>query len=279
MNIPIKQSNIQELNENNIYLNKIRKYHINKRNIFPEKFSQNMKNKLEENQNFSEIYHIEDPKYLQNNHNNSIKTNVNNIESLTNNFLKMILVQIKNQDPTHPIDNNQLTSQMTQMHTALGIEKLSNIMQEIKDTSNHNQAINLSNWIGHKIMTHGNPIISFEGKKDYGFKLPAKSDHVILTLTDLSGNSYVANYYNLNPGIYKLNINETKTTPEINPIKLKNNELFKVNFEAFNTDGNRPEIYALKSQKIKNIIFKNGEPKLALEQGNLADVKDVISIE
>ncbi|AFA40904.1 FlgD family flagellar basal-body rod modification protein [Wigglesworthia glossinidia endosymbiont of Glossina morsitans morsitans (Yale colony)] len=276
MNIPTKQINIQKiLDENNIYLDTIHHNRIKKRSIFPEKFSESIKNNFQDDRNFSEIYSIENQKNFDKNS----QINNSNLESLTNNFLKMILVQIKNQDPTHPIDNNHLTSQMTQMHTALGIEKLSKIMQEIKNTNNNTQAINLSNWIGHTIMISGNPVVSFEGKKNYGFKLASKADHVILNLTDTSGNSYVENYYNLKPGIYKLNINNNRTVPEIHSSSNEKNNIFRVSFEAFNNNGDRPEIYALKSEKINNIIFKNGQSKLALEKGNLIDVKDVISIE
>lgn len=276
MNIPIKQTNIQKiLDTDNIYLDTIHHNRIKKRSIFPEKFSESIKNNFQDDQNFSEIYNIENRKNFDE---NSEKNN-SNLESLTNNFLKMILVQIKNQDPTHPIDNNHLTSQMTQMHTALGIEKLSKIMQEIKHTNNDTQAINLSNWIGRTIMISGNPSVSFDGKKNYGFKLASKTDHVVLTLKDSLGNSYIENYYNLKPGIYKLNINNNHTIPEIHPIRNEKNNTFKVSFEAFNNNGDRPEIYALKSEKINKIIFKNGQSKLALEQGNLIDVQDVISIE
>lgn len=39
-------------------------------------------------------------------------------------FLKLLITQLQNQDPMNPMDNAQLTSQMAQINTVAGIEKL-----------------------------------------------------------------------------------------------------------------------------------------------------------
>ena len=39
-------------------------------------------------------------------------------------FLKLLVTQLNNQDPLNPLDNAQLTSQLAQMSTVSGIEKL-----------------------------------------------------------------------------------------------------------------------------------------------------------
>ncbi|MEI7432358.1 MAG: flagellar hook capping FlgD N-terminal domain-containing protein, partial [Betaproteobacteria bacterium] len=39
-------------------------------------------------------------------------------------FLKLLVAQRKNQDPLNPMDNAQMTSQMAQMSTVEGVEKL-----------------------------------------------------------------------------------------------------------------------------------------------------------
>ena len=39
-------------------------------------------------------------------------------------FLKLLVTQLKNQDPLNPMDNAQMTSQMAQISTVSGIEKL-----------------------------------------------------------------------------------------------------------------------------------------------------------
>ena len=39
-------------------------------------------------------------------------------------FLKLLVAQMQNQDPLNPMDNAQVTSQMAQINTVTGIEKL-----------------------------------------------------------------------------------------------------------------------------------------------------------
>ena len=41
-------------------------------------------------------------------------------------FLKLLVTQMQNQDPLNPMDNAQVTSQMAQINTVTGIDKLNN---------------------------------------------------------------------------------------------------------------------------------------------------------
>ncbi|BAC24186.1 flgD [Wigglesworthia glossinidia endosymbiont of Glossina brevipalpis] len=279
MKIPI--SDISKEKDTINLNNHINQINLKKRNIFQEKFFIDNTDDIKKYSN--ELENKKNEKFFEENieKKNIFKeiNNSNNLQSLTDNFLKMILVQIKNQDPTHPIDNNHLTTQMTQMHTALGIEKLNKSIQEIKQTMNNSQYINLSNWIGKTVMIEGNPIISFNGNTNYGFQLSTKSDNVFLTLTDLEGNIYKEQFKNLKSGVYKLNIKNANTNPAINENFPESRKTFKVNFEAINNDGNRPDIRSLKSETINNVIFKNGSSKLSLGRGKLIDFTEVISIE
>jgi flagellar basal-body rod modification protein FlgD len=48
-------------------------------------------------------------------------------------FLKLLVTQLKNQDPMNPMDNAQLTTQMAQINTVAGIEKLNTSMSAMTD--------------------------------------------------------------------------------------------------------------------------------------------------
>ena len=47
-----------------------------------------------------------------------------NAADLQSSFLTLLVAQLKNQDPTNPMENNELTSQLAQISTVSGIEKL-----------------------------------------------------------------------------------------------------------------------------------------------------------
>lgn len=48
-------------------------------------------------------------------------------------FLKLLVTQLQNQDPMNPMDNAQLTSQMAQINTVAGIEKLNTAVGTMTD--------------------------------------------------------------------------------------------------------------------------------------------------
>ena len=43
---------------------------------------------------------------------------------LQNTFLSLLVAQLKNQDPTNPMDSSQMTSQLAQINTVSGISQL-----------------------------------------------------------------------------------------------------------------------------------------------------------
>ena len=50
-------------------------------------------------------------------------------------FLKLLTTQLKNQDPLNPLDNAQMTSQLAQISTVDGIEKLNATLQKLLASS------------------------------------------------------------------------------------------------------------------------------------------------
>ena len=49
-------------------------------------------------------------------------------------FLKLLVTQMKNQDPLNPMDNAQVTSQMAQLSTVSGIDKLNSTLEALSSS-------------------------------------------------------------------------------------------------------------------------------------------------
>jgi flagellar basal-body rod modification protein FlgD len=67
-------------------------------------------------------------------------------------FLKLLTTQLKNQDPLNPMDNAQMTSQLAQISTVDGIEKLNATLQKMLSSSNEPEAMQASALVGHQVM-------------------------------------------------------------------------------------------------------------------------------
>jgi flagellar basal-body rod modification protein FlgD len=103
-------------------------------------------------------------------------------------FMKLLITQMKNQDPMNPLDNAQVTSQLAQLSTVTGIDKLNATMGTLKDSYQSSQALQATSLIGHGVLVPGNSTVLADGKAVLGMDLPGAADAVSVTIRDGSGN-------------------------------------------------------------------------------------------
>lgn len=107
---------------------------------------------------------------------------------LQSSFLTLLVAQLKNQDPTNPLQNNELTSQLAQINTVSGIEKLNTTLGAISGQIDNSQSLAASNLIGHGVMIPGTKILAGkETTTPFGIELQQPADKVTATVTDASG--------------------------------------------------------------------------------------------
>jgi Flagellar hook capping protein len=117
--------------------------------------------------------------------NNSKTTNS---QDLHNSFLTLLVAQLKNQDPTNPMQNNELTTQLAQISTVSGIEKLNTTLGSISGQIDNSQSLAASNLIGHGVMIPGTKVLAGkETTTPFGVELQQPADKVTATITDSSG--------------------------------------------------------------------------------------------
>jgi flagellar basal-body rod modification protein FlgD len=102
-------------------------------------------------------------------------------------FLTLLTAQLKNQDPLNPTDNAQLTSQLAQISTVDGIEKLNTTLGTVLSGNQDLQAMQATSLVGHDVMAQGNSMALAGGIGVGGFELPAGADTVTVTITSESG--------------------------------------------------------------------------------------------
>ncbi|MEK7810526.1 MAG: flagellar hook assembly protein FlgD [Pseudomonadota bacterium] len=103
-------------------------------------------------------------------------------------FLKLLVTQMKNQDPLNPLDNAQVTSQMAQLSTVSGIEKLNSTVQALSASMLASQSLQAVSMIGHAVLVPGTQIDLQNGKANAGVELVQPVDSVSVNITDASGN-------------------------------------------------------------------------------------------
>ena len=102
-------------------------------------------------------------------------------------FLKLLVTQMKNQDPLNPMDNAQVTSQMAQISTVSGIEKLNTTVGALNGQFMQMQALQGASLVGHNVTLQGNRLDIVSGTGVGGFGLASAADHVQVEVVNPAG--------------------------------------------------------------------------------------------
>ncbi len=108
-------------------------------------------------------------------------------------FLKLLVAQMQNQDPLNPMDNAQVTSQMAQINTVNGIEKLNTTVQGLSGQFVQMQALQGAALVGRDVVVKGNKLdIGTDGDSNAGvgqggFELAGPADAVRVEVLSPAG--------------------------------------------------------------------------------------------
>jgi flagellar basal-body rod modification protein FlgD len=83
---------------------------------------------------------------------------------LQNTFLQLLVAQLKNQDPTNPMDSSQMTSQLAQISTVQGISQLNTSLSSLSTQLSAGQQSQAALLIGSTVLAPGSSISVASGK-------------------------------------------------------------------------------------------------------------------
>jgi flagellar basal-body rod modification protein FlgD len=100
---------------------------------------------------------IDTPVVSQNNAvaNSSASKSTDTVQGEQDKFMKLLVTQLQNQDPLNPMDNAQVTSQLAQLSTVTGINKLNDTLETLRGDQQSSQAMTATNLIGKAVLTPG----------------------------------------------------------------------------------------------------------------------------
>lgn len=118
----------------------------------------------------------------------SSSTSTDTATSTQDRFLKMLVAQLQNQDPLNPMDNAEITSQLAQLSTVTGIDKLNATMAALSSSMAFGQSVNATSMIGHGVLVEGSALTLTNSVGVGGMLLTQAADSVTVTIKDSSGN-------------------------------------------------------------------------------------------
>ena len=103
-------------------------------------------------------------------------------------FLKLLVTQLRNQDPMNPMENAELTMQLAQMSTVEGINKLNAGLEALMGSYRASQTLQAAGLIGHQVFVEGDRLgLSAEGMAVGGLDLAQAAAKVRVSILDATG--------------------------------------------------------------------------------------------
>ena len=108
---------------------------------------------------------------------------------LNDRFLKLLVAQMKNQDPLNPLDNAQVTSQMAQINTVTGINGLNDTVQRLLEQFGTLESLQAAQLTGRSVLVSGRELTIGADRPEAlaGVELAAPADRVTVEIRDAAG--------------------------------------------------------------------------------------------
>jgi flagellar basal-body rod modification protein FlgD len=111
----------------------------------------------------------------------------NSMNETQDRFLKLLVTQVKNQDPLNPMDQAEMTSQIAQINTVNGIEKLNATLSSLVGSYQSAESMQAAAMIGKHVLVGGNGLDLTSAGGIGGYELSTGADKLKVTIKDSNG--------------------------------------------------------------------------------------------
>ena len=104
-------------------------------------------------------------------------------------FLTLMLAQLKNQDPTSPVDSNEFLSQLASLSEVQGITQLNTQFTSLSNSLVSGQALQASALLGHQALVQSSTatLATAGGTVNGAVSVPQTSSQVVLNISNSAG--------------------------------------------------------------------------------------------
>ncbi len=115
-------------------------------------------------------------------------------------FLSLLTTQLKNQDPTKPLDTNEFTQQLIQYTEVEQLLQSNKKLEALLKLSSANTSLSVIGYVGKEITTKGDTTTLANGSANWALNVPAQSDNVTYVVKDANGNEVFSSNGSLDTG-------------------------------------------------------------------------------
>ncbi len=191
-------------------------------------------------------------------------------------FMKLMLTQMKHQDPTNPMQAHEMASQLASFTSLEQLQNLNSTLTEMKKDQAPMANYEMLNFIGKSVSGDSAEIVRSQGDKDHEFKfnLGKESTDVTIKLTNSNGDvvrSFEIKNLKAGENSMKWNGQDDKGVEQTAGV-------YKFEVEAKDKTGNKVTVDTKFDGTISGVNFSSAGPVLMI--GNrgvkLSDVKKIV---
>jgi len=190
---------------------------------------------------------------------NSTQTNKNVLGK--DDFLKMLIAQLKNQDPLNPLDGTNFAAQLAQFSS---LEQLQNMNTQLTalisslSSTNNSQLVGL---IGNAVVANGNSITVSGATTQLAYNLSQSVSQGTIRINDSQGNLVqTLSFGSQQAGSNKMNWNTSSVKPGT----------YTFSVSALDSKGNPVTASTMTTGLVTGVTFQNGVPYLSVNGQNVA---------
>ena len=210
---------------------------------------------------------------------NQVKTSNTNIgntaEEIQNNFMKMLVAQMQNQNPLNPMDNAQFASQLAQMSQLQGIENMRASIDSFVKQVTSGRLLDQSALIGREVFASSSAV-TWDGSNPVNFAVnsDAALSNATLRITGYDG-SVVDEIAlgNLGPNMQPLSWDGN--TKEGRPALSGS---YRISVEGLTFDGKTAKGNVLTSATVQSVQRAGSTVQVQLNDGRVVDDTQIMQI-
>lgn len=173
-------------------------------------------------------------------------------------FLKLLITQLKNQDPLKPTDNTEFVSQLAQFSQLEQSAKQAQLLQQSLDAQTASLQFTLLPMIGRTI-TIGRPLVELgDGPATFGYTLDKDAAKVVVSIQDQQGQIVRSlEYRDQLAGVHAAEWDGKDRDGTVMP-----KGLYRYLISAFDTEGKAVSVEGRASLTVTGVRMEEGQAKL-----------------
>ena len=197
-----------------------------------------------------------------------------NSEELNQQFLTLLVAQLKNQDPLSPNDPTQYVSQLAEFSTVEGITNMNQQITDVVSMIKGQLDTSALGYIGKTVDSETNKISLKEGEAKYRYYVPEGTENVTISIYDSEGTLVKEQTLDQETGIQEMNWDGLDQYGIA-----KDDGNYTISVKGLDQNDEKFAIpVAAKSKIVSAIANGNNSYSLETESGAYIDIEDVLQV-